>query len=180
MATLRDQLYNIREQSFCRGERRNFYPTPAVERLLTSQEMSNAVSCIPFVREDQVDLYVSLIKENSLKIFAILLLNGDQRHILQFLYRREQDGRIPYDENDLRFLPPAVAGQFAERQWEFDPVLLVKHEIHREIKEKEVLPFLAEEYLDSGCFGQVYKVKLYRGHQRLVPESRQQVSLTNL
>ncbi|CAG8977221.1 hypothetical protein HYALB_00007917 [Hymenoscyphus albidus] len=81
------------------------------------------MSSIPVLSGNERDLfrYATIVRETNVKTFAILLLNGHSTHILELLFRREADSRIPYTEQGLYFLPLLVARTFVERQWEFHP-----------------------------------------------------------
>jgi hypothetical protein len=179
MSSLQEDLSSLRQDSRCKGRKFFFYPPHAVGKLLTSEAIRTSISSIPSLREGQLDLFTSLIQENNPRTFAILLINGDQVQILEFLYRRLTDDRIPYAEESLYFLPKAKARQFVQRQWEFIPVILAKGEIHRKIQDDEILPFLDDECSGKGGFGTVYKVKLCPPCQSLVLEEVENVSLAH-
>jgi hypothetical protein len=168
MATLEEQLFAL--QQCARGNRRksSFYPPRDVQKLFTFAVIRASISSIPSLREDQLDLFASLIEEDNLITLAILLSNSHQHQILEFLFRRLNDDRIPYAEESLQFLSKVEARRFVERQWEFIPVVLTTRPIHRQIQDEEILPFLEEERVGEGGFGTVFKVKLYQSCQSLI------------
>lgn len=163
-----NQLSKLREEA--KGGK-YFYPPSEVADLLTFDEIHACIRAISSSQENQRDVarYASLIHQTSIKIFAILLRNEDHAYIKEFLLRRETDSRIPYTEDALDFLPPKVARTFVERQWEFHPVILQRGEIHRNIGEKEILPFLGERKAGKGGFGVVIVVRIYSRCQNLIP-----------
>lgn len=170
MVDLRERLLNLRKD--VAREKGYFYPYSEIENLLTLNEIHRSLSSIPTLCGNDRDLarFSSLVRETNLKIFATLLLNNDEAHILEFLYRRETDSKLPYIENGLYFLPSSVALAFIERQSQFDPVVLEKGVIHRTLRPKDVLPFLAEEEGNSGGFGKVWRVEIHPSCQRILPE----------
>ncbi len=179
MNKVKEELYSLQQYTRCNGRTSFFYPPSAVKRLLTSEAIRASISSIPSLREDQLDLFASLIQEKNPITFAVLLINGYHHQILEFLFRRLTDERIPYIEENLQFLPKVDARQFIQRQWEFIPVIIAKGEIHRKIQNDEILPFLDDACSGKGGFGTVYKVKLHPHCQNLVPEDTEKVSTSH-
>jgi hypothetical protein len=169
MSTLEEQLLALRQCARGNRQKSFFYPPRDVQTLLTPAAIRASISAITLLRADQLDLFAALIQEENLKTLAILLTNGHQHQILEFLYRRLSDNRIPYAEESLDFLSKVEARQFVQRQWEFIPVVLTAHAVHRKIQDEEILPFLEEECVGEGGFGTVFKVKLYQPCQNLIP-----------
>lgn len=172
MATLRERLLELQKESRCSRERKSFYPPHNVRALLTLDRVRDCLSQIPSLSGDPRDIhrFSSLVWETSLTIFATLVLNGHERHIVEFLYRRETDSRLPYTPEGLYFVPRVVAHEFVNRQWALCPVILKKGEVHRELEPREVLPFLDDQGAGEGGFGTVFKVQLESTCQSLVPE----------
>jgi hypothetical protein len=178
MTTLEEQLLDL-QQCACGNRRKYFYPPGDVKKLLTTPVIRESISSIPSLREDQLNLFASLIQEENLKTFAILLSDGHQYQILEFLFRRLNDDRIPYAEESLHFLSKVEARHFVQRQWEFIPVVLTRRAVHRKIQDEEILPFLKEEHVGEGGFGTVFKVKLYQPCQSLVPVDAEHVRIAH-
>ena len=178
MATLRETLQELQKESRCSRERKIFYPPHDVRELLTLDRVGESLSKIPSLSRDPRDVhrFSSLVWETSLTIFATLLLSGHEQHIVEFLYRRETDSRLPYTSESLYFVPRPVALEFVNRQWALRPVILQPGEIHRELEPREVLPFLDDQVVSEGGFGTVFKVRLEGTCQKLVPQ--QEVCLT--
>ena len=172
--TLREQLLKLQRESRCSRERKLFYSPHDVRALLTLERVRDCVSLIPSLHRDPRDghRFSSLIWETSLTIFAVLLLNGHEKYIVDFLYRRETDSRLTYTLDGLYFLPPVAAQEFVNRQWELCPVVLNKSEIHRELEPREVLPYLEDHEVGTGGFGTVFKVQLENTCQTLVPQDK--------
>ncbi|KAF2812458.1 kinase-like protein [Mytilinidion resinicola] len=175
MSKLRDELSKLRKDARCARERKHFYPLSEITELLTFDQICASLRS-NWKNERDVARFASLIHETNLKTFAILLLNRDDAHIVEFLFRRETDSKIPYSDDGLYFLPPLVAREFLERQWEFHPVIFEKGDIHRKVREEEILPILEEEKAGEGGFGTVWRVKLHPRCQRLVPSGPETAS----
>ena len=168
---LREQLSHLRKESHCARARKHFYPHADLEQLLNEDAIRECIAAIPSLNGNQRDIFrfSSLIRRTALRTFAILLLDGNEASIVDFLFRREGDGRVPYtDEQGLYFLPNIVSRRFLERQWEFDPVILERGKIHLEIREDTVLPFLEDVKIAKGGFGTLYKVVIYPPCNKLI------------
>lgn len=169
MISLREQLLPLRKE-VARGQG-YFVPYLELEQLLTEDEIRECLSQFECLRGNERDVFrfTSLIRETSMKVFAILVSNGDEAHILDFLYRRETDLKLPYNEEGLYFLPRLAASSFLDRQSQFDPVILEVGVIHRTLRSKDVLPFVFEEEKAEGGFGKVWRVETLFDCQKLFP-----------
>jgi hypothetical protein len=169
MDALRNALYTVLRKSRSRVQSGSFYPAQALLDVLSRDLVYEAISTSPRVGIHERGLIVSLVLERIPKIFSILLVDHNESYFLDFLHRQEYDRRLPFlSKQDLSFLNGSVAGKLLDRQWEFVPPLLVKNELHRELKDDDILPFLSDEYVNRGAFGDVYKVALCPGHQALI------------
>lgn len=167
---LRLEISNARKDSACS---RPFYPPSEISRVLTADAIRACISTIPRLNENERDVhrFALLIHKTCIRIFAILLANRDEAYIAEFLFRRENDSKIPYTENGLYFIPSEkilVVRRFIDSQKEFDPVILRKGDIHRMVCDGEVLPFLYDSKIGRGAFGTVYKVVLHPTCQELI------------
>jgi len=174
---LRQRLSSIRRTSRTGSGPKHFYPPAEVRDLVTHADVCACLSLIPALRHNERDTsrYASLILETSVIVFAILLSDGNQSHILEYVVRRDTDERIHYGEDTLYYLPALVRSRFVERQWEFDPVHFGRDYIHMKINPSAILPILSETGAGAGSFGTVWKVQLYPSCQSLVPTDAGQV-----
>jgi hypothetical protein len=173
MADLREGLLSLQIESRGAREHKPFYSPSHVKELLTLDRIrAHVATSIPSLSSSPHDLhlYSSLIHRSSTLIYAVLLLTGHEKYILEFLYRREADSRLFYTLDGLYFLPDVVARDFFNRQCELRPVCLKKGEIHRELGPHDVLPFLDDVEIGEGGFAKVYKVRLEPTCQELVAE----------
>jgi hypothetical protein len=175
-----EQLWVIRTQSSSlQGGSRYFIPSEALLEILTHDSIRGIISSIDKFREDERQLLVTLVRERFPTVFAILLYNGHEGYLPDFLYRLEYDTRLPVSNTDLNFLPADIGDRFVENQWEFIPVVLEKGALHRELRFNDILPFLEDTRIGGGGFGEVFKVKLHPRCQHLVDKPDQQVSKTH-
>jgi len=177
--SLINQLNSLRQLSYSQlGGSRHFVPPADLTHTLTGNKIHEIISGNPRVREDERNLFVSLIQENCLKIFAILLYNGHDGLVPDFLYRRCYDFRLPLSRDDLNFLPhdaSTASTAFIERQWEFLPVDLKRGDLHQELSFNQILPFLEDTNIARGGFGEIFKVKLHANCQSLLEAPNQDV-----
>lgn len=176
---LRQRLLGIRRTACAGSAGRYFYSRVEVEEVLGPDTVRQCLALIPRLagNERDIDRFASLIRESSLLIWAILLSDGNQARIMDFLFRRDTDDRIPYSEDSLYYLDPILRAQFVQRQWEFHPVVLERHDIPRDIHPNAILPILSETRKGSGGFGTVWETTLYPTCQSVVPSTAGQVGL---
>lgn len=155
-----------------------FYRRSEVADILTIEDIRTCLSSFPTLRDKERDVhrFASIILQSCLRIFAILLYDRNESYILEFLFRRETDDRLPYGPDSLYYLPEEVAEQFVMRQWEFDPVILERGTIHRELHPKAIIPFISEKKIGEGSFGTVWEAALDSHCQKLIPCSTGEVS----
>jgi hypothetical protein len=177
MEELQAVLRSLRKESASIARGGYFFPTVALVNALTPSRVLKVIADNERVKEHERNLLVSLILEKIPKIFSILLFDGNQDYFLDFLYRQEFDSRLPFADQSLQHLKAAIRQDFMERQWEFVPALLKKDELHRNLRDHEILPYLKDEYLGSGGFGQVYKVTVCGSHQGLLDTDDKEVRL---
>lgn len=177
---LRQRLLGIRRTACASSVKRYFYSRVEVESVLDLKAIHDCLASNPKLAGNERDVgrFASFVRESSLLTFATLLSDGNHAHILDFLIRRDTDGRIPYSEDSLYYLKPEhVRAQFVQRQWEFHPVVLQRHDIPREIHRDAVLPILSETRKGTGGFGTVWETELYPTCQSLVPSTPGHVGL---
>lgn len=177
-ASLRDRLTEI-QRTACVGEsKRYFYSAPEIEHLLTRDCIANCLAQLPVLKmatPHDIRRYSSIIRESSMLIFAALLLDGNEAHILDFLLRRDTDKRLPYTADSLDYLPSLVRTHFVQRQWQVKPEILGGDEIHRQVHPDAVIPITAEIKAGAGGFGTVWKTAIYPTCQLLVPQDTARV-----
>jgi hypothetical protein len=164
--SIRKRLVRLRRKGCASTE---FICADEVKEVLKKDDIRICISTIPMLEENERDIrrYTSMIWETSLIIFAILLIDRHESNILKFLFRRDTDKRLPFSKEDLYYLKDPAADHFEKHQWALLPVLLTCNDMHRDPSPKEILPFLSEERIGSGGFGDVWKVKVYPSCQNI-------------
>jgi hypothetical protein len=155
-----------------------FFRRSEVADILTIEDIRSCLSSYPTLRDKERDVhrFASLIRQSCLRIFAILLYDRNELYVLEFIFRRDTDDRLPYGPDSLYYLPEEVAEQFVTRQWQFDPVILKRDTIHRELHPKAIIPFISEKKIGEGSFGTVWEATLDSHCQELIPQSTGEVS----
>lgn len=96
----------------------------------------------------------------SLKLFATLLVDKNESHILEFYYRHDDDSRMPRTLDSLHFLSETVRQSFFISQWAFCPVELSPAQ--NMILDKEaIVPIVNAELCERGSYGKVFKVQFH-------------------
>ncbi|KAF5699741.1 serine threonine kinase [Fusarium globosum] len=106
--------------------------------------------------------------DSAFLIIAILISNKDEGYILEFIFRRDTDERIPYTDSSLDYLPEVVRKNFVDKQWQFNPINLQHGQVHLKIQDDAVLPILSDEQVGAGGFGTVWKTGLDADCQALI------------
>lgn len=117
----------------------------------------------------------SAVLHGGRKIFAILILGGQQRQITKFIehdgfQRTSIDSKLPLSFQQLCLIlgDSDAADIFFERQWEFLSPIFGNNRSHRTLHDDTILPFTHEVFLLKGGFGDVYKAHLVDTHQEVL------------
>lgn len=175
---LRNSLEHVRKESKAKdGGGRWFVPLAGLlTQLKDHQIVDKAVLQDPEIREDERRMMTALVLESIPRILSILIYNGHEKHLSGFLYRRKNDSGLPYLKDALHFLPPDVAADFVERQWEFIPVTLKKGALRLDLEYLHILPYYEDTHIGHGGFGEVFRVKLHVRCQELLALQHPEVS----
>lgn len=166
MNELRDSINDLRRKNY---QSRSFIPQETLFRLLQRTRIREALV-------DKNECYelgelVDIIFNGARKIFAILVLNCHERYITKFiegdqLQSSQLDHRLPFHLEQLQTLMSrGHANLFYEKQWEFTAPIFAPFVLRRSLEYETILPFIREEKLGSGGFGDVYLLDIDPGHQ---------------
>jgi hypothetical protein len=157
---------------------KNFFPFSEVKEILTPDLIRKSISTLSFFENNELDVprFVNIILETCLRIFATLLVDGNEKFILGFLFRRYNDLAIPNTSEQLHFLPEEVMKSFLRTHWGFDYVVLCKDDIHRHINPKQVFPYIEDNRIGEGAYGTVFKVKTPTSCQKLIGSEDDELS----
>lgn len=194
-------LFRIHMVASKGGRKSEFLPRNELETLLTReriiQELVRA-KCTPIqyqpeaTEEDSIPtkLLVNLDQlDNRKQVFAILILMGKLRAIVDFIKEGIDDKHLPFElkrgddrattnlkgtDSDHEFRPDDWGNgdveAFESQQWKICvPVFHMIDELetkppHWEFAEEMVMPFLKSEPVGKGGYGAVRKVKIHAAH----------------
>ncbi|EPS37260.1 hypothetical protein H072_9063 [Dactylellina haptotyla CBS 200.50] len=167
MGGLQRAIHKIRVENAC-GQK--FVPENELYEILTPQAVSDIVfHSVPSHNPDQL---VNSIIQNARKIFGILILINQVGCIHQFIERdqyqkRPMDDLLPIPKIYLRDIlgDDYIADLFYEKQWEVSVPVFSDYIISRELAPQTILPYLREEYLASGAYGNVYQIDIHPAYR---------------
>ncbi|KAH8745429.1 kinase-like domain-containing protein [Hyaloscypha sp. PMI_1271] len=155
-----------------------FIPRQSLFTSLTSDLVQKAIEAVPDIPFYLQTYTVDWIMTKGRRIFAILvLLDNRERWISDFI-KHDRFGDAPMDERlpfSLEFLQsniPDIANEFYNQQWEFVSPVLSRNIMHRVLPAGVRLPFIYNQFIARGAFGDVYEIELHPDHQtsQLLPQ----------
>ena len=154
-----------------------YYTRDSLNSIISESRVEAILSKIPRLRGNERDVrrFARLVMSSAFLIMAILISNKDEGYILEFIFRRDTDERIPYSDSSLDYLPEVVRKNFIDKQWQFNPINLHRGQVHLELQDDAVLPILSEEEVGKGAFGIVWKTGLDANCQTLIQTHTAQV-----
>ena len=173
MEHLRQELKAIRRTSNSRSTKgRQYIPYFAFKMIITHKNIMDVVWNIHEIPAYQRDFITARILDKTPKIFSILVQVRQPELIVNFLYRKEHDSRLPLAPEALREIVPALDDtkfytKFAKYQEEYLAPIFSRGDLHHEISPGSVLPFEEDEYLNAGGFGKVFAVVLDHQHHEI-------------
>ncbi|KAL7762872.1 hypothetical protein ACKLNR_006230 [Fusarium oxysporum f. sp. zingiberi] len=169
MTDIYTDLLGIRRKA--QGSSKGYYYTRnSLNSVISETRVQAILSGIPSLKGNERDVcrFARLVMNSAFLILAILISNKDEGYILEFLFRRDTDERIPYTDSSLDYLPEVVRKNFVDKQWQFNPIILQRGQVHLEIQGDAMLPILSEEKVGAGGFGTVWKTGLDADCQTLI------------
>lgn len=165
---LEDEIYSLRRKNH---ESRHFIPRKALLELLQPAKIRAAL--VGHVPPHQLDEILGAVYPHGRLLFAILVRTRQigvlprfiERDQLQLQYG-QLDQKLPLEERNLSsIIGQRPAQRFCEEQWEVIPPVFSPFSIQRFLAEPTTLPFLRQQVLGQGSFGQVYEVEIDPDHQ---------------
>ena len=169
-----DQLYKLVFDCWTRNENINreyFVSSQDLREHMTPEYLRKAVDEVfPSYHVDDV---LGGIKRGGHKTFAILFLIKQPKQIIKFIEYGQYlsygiDRLLPLDEEKLLEIlserPDVV--EFDQKQWAFTAPIFFDSLFPTAVQQKAVLPFLQEEELGHGGFGDVHGVRIEPTFQR--------------
>jgi hypothetical protein len=167
--SLRRQLQNCRVRS---ESGQYFIPDMSIISLITSSAVQYAVSELQCNADERIGL-ADRIYEEGKKVFAILILMGEEDSVIKFRNHRFLDDKLPLSEEDAQAVSASFGAAFADYQWELLPETFTPRmwENHQEFGLKKILPFIERpQYVGEGGFGEVVKIKILPSLQAFYPQ----------
>lgn len=178
MEHLRKELKSIRRSSkSCSTNGRRYIPYFAFKTIITHENILDVVRDIREIPAYRRDFITAVILEKTPKIFSILVLLRLPKLIVNFLYRREHDSRLPLAPEALKGIASDLnLTRFAKYQEEFLAPIFSRGDLHYELSPGSVLPFQEDKYLNAGGFGKVFAVVLDHQHHEIGHATDDEVS----
>lgn len=111
---------------------------------------------------------VNVIESGGRKVFAVLILMKEEKHIIEFMEHVGQtslDSQMPFSKEVLEnFLPREVAMEFEEEQWDFVAHVFQQQVFHQRLERRIRLPFIESRKLGWGGFSNVHQVVIPAGY----------------
>jgi hypothetical protein len=166
---LQNKNKNFRRQSFVSEQAlAELLTRDAVYQALSDERASDDCKLAPFHIEQAIDVVVN----GSHKIFAILVHIRQTKSIRQFIENDPFRGSgldrgLPFDEAKLCDIlsEPVIANEFYERQWHFVAPKFSESVFTRTLPQETILPFIKQQLLGEGGFGDVYNIEIASSHQ---------------
>ena len=190
MDKMRDSVLEIRSQ-FQNYRGQPFIPDGLIEEIVTQEtvyEILHETVSFRYGKPDELHYKISdavqIITNGAQKAFAILVYMQRPELIYEFIkhdnYQSSQlDHKLPLDMERLKMilLEGKRAEEFFEEQWRFAIPVFSDSVLPRILPGKTILPFLEQQTLGSGSFGEVYTVIVPPSHQRFGAGYERAVSL---
>ncbi|RMJ16660.1 hypothetical protein CDV36_003651 [Fusarium kuroshium] len=137
----------------------SFYVFADVRRIVTKDAITELTA--PYIPDHQHRKLVEDVLEDGVRLFCILFLM-DRLDLLQpFLTHDVRDSRLPYQEAELkRMLPTLDVSSFLDLRRQFFPWSFKGNRRHLVLPDDTVLPFISEEFMDTGAGGTVSLVTI--------------------
>ena len=174
MQDLKDKLFKIQVRNF---ESRWYIPGRELNKLLSKSMVEEAVICCGIEVDKRIEV-VRVILRGARKIFAILVLLGKERSIVNFmehdhLLDQRLDSRLPFGRPELEeILDANLAEEFHRTQWIVSAPIFRNDMSHRLLNDDAILPFTENVKIGSGAFGTVFEIYLDPNHQGIWKDSQ--------
>jgi serine/threonine protein kinase len=161
-------------------EGNHFVSGQPLRQILTRDAIRDALLDRKIFAPYHVDQVIDAVLKGAHKTFAILVLIKQPKCIRKFIEHDQYhssglDRGLPFEEEKLSIMLPSrrIAVAFREKQWGFIAPIFCESIFTRTLPSMAVLPFLQEEKVGCGGFGEVYMIRIASSHQRLGDPSLQ-------
>ena len=161
------------ENFMIRSESENFFlPRSCLDQIFTIEAIQEAVKELRCPVTDKFGLPQDIFN-HGIRLFAILVKNGEEEMIIEFRKHDSLDLEAPMDETRANQVAGKIGQLFAQRyQWEFLP-----YEFKQNMRDSRrvigydamVLPFVGKPQRSaSGAFGEVSVIKIHPSQQEFI------------
>lgn len=169
ISRLRTEISNKRRRSTT-GQ--HFLPCSDLRTILTAEQIRNAVAELSCPDHERIGLATKISNE-GVRLFAILIWMKEENAIVDFRDHDALDSRLPLREERAKEIAPEFGKALSEEiQWQFLPYKFKNdmQDHHTIIDDtRRILPFLEEERLEGGAFGDISKMTVLSTQQEFYP-----------
>ena len=123
-------------------------------------------------KEQRIPDMATIIVNDGLRTFAILLMLGQEHLIELFINYEELDSKLPFEKDGVERITPLLPSRFwEETQWELCPHTF-RTRLHRKIRSEEILPYVQEARLGEGAGGEIFKCTIAVEQQQFYPQTK--------
>jgi hypothetical protein len=175
MDSLKKQIKALRCES-PRVSLRSYIPHNSLKRLLKQGIIQSALK--GHVNSYQLEQIEEKVIRDGVKIFAVLVLADDVASILRFIEEDLlQDVRLPFELSVLEDKVSLPSSQkFFKHQWEVSSPQFFRGTLTRSLDKRTLLPFVKDDRIAEGGFGDIYEIEFHPDHQDLEPCFKQRVN----
>lgn len=138
-----------------------FLPADKLDEIFTLPAIKCAVQELTCGPGDRIEL-VHTIHDNGKRVFAMLVYNGWEHHIIDFRKHGVLDSQLPLSkENAEEITGRAIGHRLAlEVQWMFLPYVFPERmwECQLQIDKRVILPFVSTEQIGTGAYSDVENI----------------------
>lgn len=167
MSNLKSQIKKLRLEN---TSFRHFVPELLFYALIQEDAIRRALADL-LIDPFQQDELAQRIFQHGRKIFGILILINKAACVSKFVEANVlEDAKLPFKKDDLMQevkLSLEEAEKYDKKQWELIAPVFYRGTLSRRFQERTILPFMQDELIGMGAFGDVYKTTLHESHQEL-------------
>ena len=162
---------NIRTNMVNSISEHHFLPDASLNTLFTLSTIEIVVEELLCAADERIGLSENIFREGK-RVFAMLILMGEEASIVAFRSHSALDHHLPFSEDYAKRIAPEFGVSLArEFQWKIMPYHFTADmwQHHCEIEKERILPFVASEDIATGGFADIFKVTIWPSQQDFYP-----------
>ena len=175
---LRDLKSCLKQLRVKNADRRWFIPALRLHEVLTESAIRQSLLAAK-TQPHIVDEVTQHVLQYGIRIYGILVLIEQVAATVTFMEKGElMDHRLPFENSILGELFSSTdsgVADFEETQWDVMAPAFSRGTIHRSLRADCVLPFMKNDKIGKGAFGEVYEIEIHPKNQYLEAELRVKV-----